>query len=326
MRRISTPVVIACTAGGFGLVIGILAVSSGLISSSSSSSSFTCALRYPLTSQEIDCDEYETSAAKMKALDATYNAMAEQYVKDGKVKRLSIWSRDLVTRQWAAANETETYTPASLLKLPVMIAYFKLAQFDPSMLSRKIQNTLNSEDIQRQDYAAPSKSLTQGDSYTTGELIETMMTESDNTAAELLKRHLAEGFFDQTLVELGVQIPKSNDEIDFVTVKTYGNMLRILYNASYLNRDFSQKALDIMTRSSFKGITAGVPEGTTVAHKFGERSIPLKPIGAIRQLHDCGIIYKKPNPYSLCIMMEGTDFDTMNKILEEISRAAYETI
>jgi beta-lactamase class A len=325
MRRISTPVVIACAAGGIGLVVGIFLTSSGLISSSSSSS-FTCALRYPLTSQEIDCDEYETSAAKMKALDATYNAMAEQYVKDARVKRISIWSRDLVTRQWAAANETETYTPASLLKLPVMIAYFKLAQLDPDMLSKEIQNGLKNTDVDTQDYATPLDGLTPGATYTIGSLIDTMMSESDNAAAQLLKQHLAEGFFNQTLVELGVQIPKSNDEIDFVTVKTYGNMLRILYNASYLNRDFSQKALSIMTHSSFKGITAGVPDGTTVAHKFGERTALRSSGEAIRQLHDCGIIYKKPNPYSLCIMMEGADFDAMNKILEEVSRAAYEAI
>ncbi|MDO8560151.1 MAG: serine hydrolase [bacterium] len=58
-----------------------------------------------------------------------------------------------------------------------------------------------------------------------------------------------------------------------MSVKDYASFFRILYNASYLNREQSERALGLMTKTRFRdGIIAGVPAGRPVAHKFGERT------------------------------------------------------
>lgn len=66
---------------------------------------------------------------------------------------------------------------------------------------------------------------------------------------------------------------------------------------------------------------AGVPPGTTVAHKFGIYSIPGTTKTA--QLHDCGIIYRPGRPYFLCVMTEGQDADTLAGAIRQISRAVF---
>ena len=69
-----------------------------------------------------------------------------------------------------------------------------------------------------------------------------------------------------------------------------------------------------------EALVAGVPPGITVAHKYGERSFSDSPI---RQLHDCGIVYFKPEPYILCVMTRGTDTLELAKVIGDVSRLVF---
>lgn len=240
---------------------------------------------------------------------------------------MSVWVRDQKTFQWAASNEYERYAPASLLKLPLMVAYFKIAEIQPSILDAQVIYTRSTElNDSTQDFAPP-KTLVEGQSYAVSQLIEYMMVYSDNNAAAALLGRLDPALFENTLVELGIKVPGSASNYDFVTVKTYGNIFRVLYNASYLNRTYSEKALEIMASSSFKGIAEPLPLDTVVAHKFGEREVNT-PDGKLvtREFHDCGLIYKGARTYSLCIMTEGKDFAALSGIVKDISKLVYEKL
>ena len=104
-----------------------------------------------------------------------------------------------------------------------------------------------------------------------------------------------------------------------MSVTDNASFFRILYNASYLTKDNSQKALDLLSKVDFTdGIRAGVPSSVKVANKFGEREV-----GNIIQLHDCGIVYFKDHPYLLCIMSRGTDFTKLAASIKNISRLVY---
>jgi len=106
-------------------------------------------------------------------------------------------------------------------------------------------------------------------------------------------------------------------------VLTYAGFFRILYNGTFLSKEMSDKALGVLTGVAFRrGIVAGVGDGVTVAHKFGERS---EETGA-KQLHDCGIVYYPRHPYLLCVMTKGADFDALAGELSAISRAVYQEI
>jgi hypothetical protein len=104
-----------------------------------------------------------------------------------------------------------------------------------------------------------------------------------------------------------------------MSVKDYASFFRILYNASYLSKDSSQKALSLLSEVDFTdGLRGGVPKDVPVANKFGERQV-----GTTQQLHDCGIVYLTDHPYLLCIMSRGSDFDELASSIKTVSHLVY---
>ncbi len=282
-----------------------------------------CAQAYEFTSASLGCSQYGESVVRMRALDQSLNDAVNLYLKNGKAKRISVWTRDLETKQWAAVNEFDTFTPASLLKVPLMITYFKLAELEPGILNERFvyekSSTLNSDN----QTFKPQNPLVPGQTYSVETLIEHMVTDSDNDAAAMLAARLDNALYRQTLIELGINVPFGNDYVDFLTAKTYANIFRTLYNASYLQRIYSEKALSIMSKSAFGGMAESIPESVTVAHKFGELQLDMNGRSALRQLHDCGIIYKKDRAYSLCIMTQGDNFDDLYSVIKGLSALVY---
>jgi beta-lactamase class A len=285
-----------------------------------------CQKAYPLTSQSIPCDDYEVSAEALYKLEKKFNDAVEDYLQTGKAARVSVWVRDLETKQWAATKENDRfdqYAPASLLKVPLMIAYFKTAEVEPTILDTKLNFTksdvLNSGS---QDFM-PAHPLVEGAAYTVRELIQSMIEDSNNDAAALLLGHLDQKIVDNTLVDLGLKIPTiAGGATDFVTAHTMATVFRILYNASYLNRAYSEEALSYLSKANFKGLTELLPADIVVAHKFGERETVDD--GLIkRELHDCGIVYKPGRTYSICIMTAGASFDDLLTIVQQLSLLTY---
>ncbi|MBC7836760.1 serine hydrolase [Acetobacteraceae bacterium] len=285
-----------------------------------------CFAEYPLTSQLLDCDESLNTSARLSDLENTLQAAAPEYKRQGKANRISIWVRDLKTLHWAAVDEFETYAPASLFKVPLMITYFSIAQVDPSILS--IPLTYEKNDIlnSNSQNVVPQSKLVVGQTYTVEALIEHMIVESDNDATALLLTHVDQDVYANTLLELGLTIPQDADVLDFVTVKTYANVYRTLYYASYLNRVYSQKALDLLSKTTFSGIREVLPPSVSVAHKFGERELMSDGNTQTYEFHDCGIVYKKNRPYSLCIMTEGMNTKDLLSAIQEISKLTYDSL
>ena len=242
--------------------------------------------------------------------------------------RVSVYYRNLNTGRWMGINDNDHYSPASLLKVTTMIAFFKLAEDDPSILQKKIFYD-GSFDDNTQEMIKPPQEIVAGNSYTVQYLIERMIEYSDNNALLLLNNNIHTPFLAEVYTDLGITIPPFGGPIDFMSAKSYSYFFRILYNASYLNRVMSERALALLGKADFsKGIKAGVPSGILVAQKFGERTVLLKnnPTPVTRELHDCGIVYSPGHPYLLCVMTEGSDFDKLSSIIRDISKMVYEEV
>lgn len=96
----------------------------------------------------------------------------------------------------------------------------------------------------------------------------------------------------------------------------------ILYNAAYLNREMSEKALQLLSLQDFRlGIAAGVPKGIKVAAKFGE-IVPENKSEDI-QLHEFGIVYHPKGHYILGVMTRGRDFAAQAGVIRDISAMIY---
>ena len=179
-------------------------------------------------------------------------------------------------------------------------------------------------------FRAPS-TLAANHFYTVDELLNRMIVHSGNNSTVLLANNIDSSILEGIYNDLGLSMPAADTVTlaDYMTVKAYSDFFRILYNASYLNREMSEKTLNILSQTTFeRGIRAGVPTSTLVADKFGERNNskdPQDPTSA-KQLHDCGVVYFPNRPYLLCIMTKGTNFEKLSMVLKDISRTVYEFI
>jgi beta-lactamase class A len=242
----------------------------------------------------------------------------------GEAAVVAIYFRDLLYGPTFGIEEYTQFSPASLLKLPLLLAYLSIAEDRPNFLETEIFFEGYSEHLAQS--VAPKVSAKAGVHYTLLELLELMIKYSDNNSYYALLAYLDEvspnrQLLRDTFLDLGVIDPQSTLE-DTITVKSYAGIFTQLFNSSYFSRkETSEEALTTLTDTDYAaGLVAGVPVGTKVAHKFGER---YDAESNLKQLHDCGIVYFPENPYLLCIMTRGDDMEELTAVLREVSRMVY---
>jgi beta-lactamase class A len=281
---------------------------------------------YKFISPLLECDTGEKiNQGQTAALKQKLNKLITERIESKESSDIAVYFRDLQNGPWLGINEDAKFVPASLMKVPVMIAYYKLAESNPQILEKKIRAEEPAEESFAQFYMSPEK-IEAGKEYPTEELIHRMIAYSDNDALTLLLQNIDQQFLLRSYTDLGVIIPGAKDLDDELTVREYSSFFRILYNASYLEPEYSERALQALSQSKFKkGIAAGLPENISVAHKFGER-FALGENQTEKQLHDCGIVYDPDHPYLVCVMSKGDDFEKLAKTIQEISRTIYENL
>ncbi len=275
------------------------------------------------TNPLLECDLGE-EALSSKKIDFT--ADLRDFVEDLKdemdIEDVSVYYRDLNNGPVFGINQEESFAPASLLKIPLLIAYLRWAEDDPRVLEEKIffESPI---DVGYQQEFAPSLPLVSGTTYTARELLERMIKYSDNQALMLLFNKIPQQYQEELYRLLGVDTTLITDPTARLTVKQYSIFFRILFNASFLSRKNSEYALQLLSDTSFvDGLRASVPESITIAHKFGERKTRMD----LQQFHDCGIVYYPGHPYLLCVMTRGKDVTKLIDAIRETSGFVYKEI
>ncbi len=278
---------------------------------------------YQFINPLLECDLGETIIGSPKSTPS--RVRLEKLIADAKerqdVSHVSVYYRDLNNGPWMGINERERFAPASLLKVPLVMSFYKRTEQEPSLLSTMV--TLGQERQQMPQFFKPNIPLELGGTYTIRELMEHAIRYSDNDAAAALidisPADPLQGLFDA----LHIEPVMTTDNI--ISVKDYAAFFRVLFNASYLTSGHSEYMLKTLTESDFnKGLTAQLPQGVMVAHKFGERSDYGN--GSEKQLHDCGIVYVPQNPYLLCMMTRGEEMERMANVIGDLSKAVYDEV
>lgn len=279
---------------------------------------------------EPGCELYQAKLESINTLQEKLKEEVALYIQNQKATRISVFSRDLLSRRFVGVNESEIFNMASLLKLPLAITYYRVAETEQGALDQSIvySGELN---LYEKQTIQPKEKLVEGGTYSYKELIERSLIYSDNTAAEILLEQVPVAFFDKILVALGLQVVRDGKKEDLVTAKSYANTFRSLFNASFISREHSNEILGILTKSTFtEGAVKKLPKDVVVAHKFGERSFKDPVTGEIKrqQLHDCGIVYAKngDEPYTFCIMTEGKNLADLEEITQNLSLTIYKEL
>ena len=120
-----------------------------------------------------------TTLGDYTSLKNSLQTIINSAVSGGNAARAAIYFRDLDAGLWIGINQNDTYYPASLLKVPTMIAYYKEAEEDPSLLSQDI--TYDPSVMPNDPFLAPSALIANHD-YSIQDLINSMIIDSDNGA------------------------------------------------------------------------------------------------------------------------------------------------
>lgn len=271
---------------------------------------------YRFISPLIECER--SRIGQLTFVESKLNDVIRRVKEQKTAEHVSIYVRELNNGPWLGIGERAVFSPASLLKVPLMMTVLRLAERDPQVLSVRL--TCPDEEEQWRPNIRGSREIVPGETYSVDELVDRMIVHSDNRAANLLLRSLNESDLVQTYQELGLPLPPLDGKRHEMTVRQYAGTFRILYNATFLSRAASEDALERLSRTEFRdGIVAGIPDGTPVAHKFGERGLET----GLVQLHDCGIVYAPQLPYLICVMTQGRSFEELRGVVELISRTTY---
>ncbi len=264
--------------------------------------------------------DQECESEKLMPLKLMLSNYVEHEQLAGNVINASVYVRRLVDDGWMNINPRDVFHPASLLKVPQMIAYLKKAETDHGLLDREYLFEKSYDDMPKQYYSA--KTLQPGHKYSVRELFRFMIVYSDNNANIELVNRMDMNVFNNTFKALHLAPPNLTDYSYQIGTRDYSRFLELLYNASYLSMEASEYATELLANAAFKdGIVKKLPKNTGVAHKMGEWGD-----GNVVELHDCGIVYVEGNPYIITVMTRGKDMEKLSELIGNISLMTYEAM
>lgn len=225
----------------------------------------------------------------------------------------NVYFEYLPTGTSIGVREKDEFQAASLIKVPVVMAYFHQMERQGFAVDSTV--TLEEKDIDK----------TSGDLWTTGvgsrhtfnEVVKKALVDSDNTAAMMLINRVSEDDFDEVYAGLDIEMKKEEKQV-IISAKQYSSILKSLYFSSLLSKINSQYILDLLTTTKFTDkLPAGVPNSVRVAHKIG--------ILKDERYQDCGIVYVPKRPYIVCMISKSNDALATIR-MQAVSRLIYEYV
>ncbi len=234
----------------------------------------------------------------------------------------SVYFRDLEAGVEFGIDDEQSFVPASLVKIPLLMAALVVEESNPGYMDRPLAYRPQPAERDRQRHR-PNVDMVPGVSYSLWRYAEAMIVESDNNATNALADLFSPDDLAEVFAALGTARLAGHD-LEALTARQMGGLFRLLFDATFLSAEMSERVLALGGRSTFReGLVAGLPRQTKASHKFGEF---IGELGGklVTQLHDCGVIYAPKGPYVLCVMTRGDDIATLSKVVAEVSRIVYD--
>jgi len=223
---------------------------------------------------------------------------------------------DPASGKTATLNADETFTAASIGKLPALIALYRFA-------ARGQVDLEDSVSIQQSDYQTGTGILQLqpvGYTVTLRRCAFLMINESDNTAWEMLHRYLGRDDIEAETYAIGARstgywIPNTTTPNDVLL------MLRKISAPSFTTGEMSSEMLAAMTDTVNEDrIPQPLPSDVRVAHKFGSYG---------DSFGDAGIVFHEApdgagKRYFLVVLSEGAGEGEARDTMREMSLATYE--
>jgi len=239
--------------------------------------------------------------------------------------RVGVKATVLETGESVALNGNQQFPMQSVYKFPIAMAV--LAQVDRGKLKLDHKIRVEASDVLQGSRILDEKS--QGMEFSLAELLKYMVSESDNTASDVLLRQVGEPrIVTEYLRGLGVNnivVANTEKELGQDTAVQYRNyatpdatvvLLRAFHEGKGLSKSSQALLLQLMTETTTgpKRIKGLLPDGTVVAHKTGTSSTVN---GVTAATNDVGLV-TLPNGRHLAIAVFVSDSGANDAVHEGV--------
>ena len=236
---------------------------------------------------------------------------------------VGVMVEDVTTGLSTGINPGANMPAASTIKIPVMVEVFRQMALGAFDLNRTLTLQGSDRDWGWGDLAgAPA-----GSRYSVARLLTLMITESDNTATNMLIRLVGRAHINMTMQTLGMRQTVVGDYIrsdgDIRSLRSSPRdmtaLLSDMVHDTLVNEWSSREMITILSGQHHNGlIPEPLPAGMTIAHKTGTLHDTL---------NDVGIVYLGNDPYIISVMTTHLpSLDAGRRFIRGVSRLAYDAL
>lgn len=232
-------------------------------------------VKEPQMSELIEGNELKSLENDLKYIASTYPEIHP-----------SIYVWDYQSGDFADINADEIFPTASIIKLPVLVELFRSVEKGQLSLDEK----MSLAEYYRTEGSGSLQFKAENSNYSIDNLARVMVTESDNSATNMLMARLGSMTdINSAIRQWGLThtyVQTWLPDLSGTNHSTARDMARILYNIdnpAFLSSESREKIFDYMGHvHNNRLIAAGLPQGVEFLHKTGD-------IG--KMLGDAGIVY-----------------------------------
>lgn len=232
--------------------------------------------------------------------------------------------RDIKSHETIGINSSKLFPSASLVKLPIMAAVFEAQEEGKLKLTDKLP-------VLRRHKVRSSSNLyyvRSGTKIPVKNLIERMITESDNTATNVLVDALGFGYLNQKFIEFGLKNTDLRRGImdlewrragieNYTTAEDMAIILEKIYKGRMVSKEASAEMMAVLKRQKVNDrIPRGLPGGMIIAHKTG----------LLRDtVSDVGVVFTPQGDFIICVLTADIrSFRSAKSFIGAIAQCAYD--
>ncbi len=232
--------------------------------------------------------------------------------------------KDLKTHQTLGINSSRLFPSASLVKVPIMAAVYQAEKegrikFSDELIVERKEKIRSSSKL----YRARS-----GAKFTVRDVVERMITESDNTACNMIVDALGFGYLNQKFVEFGLKNTDLRRGVmdlkwrkagieNYTTAEDMALLLEKIYNGELVSKEASAQMLATLKRQKINDrLPKGLPVNMVIAHKTGLLCDTVS---------DVGIIFTDEGDFIICVLTADIhNFRAAKRFIRKIAGCTYE--